>query len=77
MISQEEWDAWSLHPVTKVMRQHFRLRREDILDSWSSGAFTGPSSAETIQKNAQAIGAAQAYAEVSELSYEQLKETEK
>jgi len=50
-------------------------RLEDLKDNWVNGDFTGESVEETIQKNSEALGKAQAYADVI-LSLEEMTEDE-
>lgn len=40
-VSQEEFQEWLLHPVTRAFRAKMMESRERLKESWAQGAFRG------------------------------------
>jgi len=59
----EECRGWLDQTVGKYFKGQLFERLEDLKDNWANGFYTGESTEETIQKNSEAIGKAQAIAE--------------
>ncbi len=59
----EECRGWQEQTVGKYFKAQLFERLEDLKDGWVNGDYTGESIEETIQKNSEALGKAQAIAE--------------
>lgn len=73
-ITLDEWKEWKLHPVTHEFFNSVKARIEEKKSDWANGAFTGESLDASMQKNAEAIGAVIALADLLETSYESVLE---
>ncbi len=62
--SIEEARGWLGMGVGKYHRAQLMEKLEDLKDGWVNGDFTGAISEETVQRNSEALGKAQAYAEI-------------
>lgn len=60
----EQARGWLNQPAGKYHKAYLIEKLEELKDDWVNGVFTGESSEETAQRNAEAIGKAQAFAEV-------------
>ncbi len=60
-ISKEEWVEWLQHPVTQLVRAVVRRRREDLKESWATGAYTSEGEFGTRFLGAGALGEAAAW----------------
>lgn len=74
LVTAEEWSTWLEHPTTKTFRKFLRKQIGDTRENWSSGAFTSPDQAATVQLNARAIGTCAAYQSVLQLTSEDINE---
>ncbi len=54
-----ESQAWFQHPITQQVISDLEDAEKQILEDWSSGAFTREDGTATIQANSRAIGAIQ------------------
>jgi len=70
LLTEQEFAAWLLEPVTKMFRDALNARRAEILESWAAGAFTAESEFGTKFLNGQALGAARTLKEVLDLDHE-------
>lgn len=59
-VSQRDWEEWSHHPVTKLWQSQMREDLEGMQSLWMRGGYTRANGDESLQANAEAIGAAQA-----------------
>jgi hypothetical protein len=69
----EEVRGWMGMGVGKYHQAQLIEKLEDIKDNWVNGDYTGNSTEETAQLNAEALGKAQAYADII-LTLEEMKE---
>lgn len=67
--SEEDWNEWMQHPVTKLLRAWAAERQQALKDLWATGGFSASFEMEMLVKNAAATGACSAYAEVQELDF--------
>lgn len=51
-----EWQEWRSLPETRELLRLLRSQVNDIQKSWGEGAFTFPSTDETVQMNSKMIG---------------------
>lgn len=55
--AREQIERWLNDHVTEyVMETYFVKARQDIMEQWANGDYTGGSSEETAQLNAKALG---------------------
>ena len=73
--SPEQARGWLNQRVGKFHKAQLVEKIEDLKDNWANGDYTGDSVEETVQKNSEAIGKAQAYADVI-LTLEEMTEDE-
>ena len=71
----EQARGWLNQRTGKYHKAQLIERLEDLKDGWVNGDFTGESVEETIQRNSEALGKAQAYADVI-LTLEEMTEDE-
>ena len=72
MIEREEFSEWLLHPVTKVVLNALRQKREDMKNDWEGGSFADYTKDATILVNVGNLGTCKGYAWITDLTYEQL-----
>lgn len=60
--SNNQWQEWSHHPVTKAWKALIAEDIEAIKAAWANGSYTSETEGATVQANAQAIGQVQALA---------------
>lgn len=68
-VSKEEWAEWKEHPVTSAVLSSLSVRQGVLKDSWAAGVFTAD-----VALNAKAIGEAQGYQNVLDLSREEVNQ---
>ena len=68
--SKEDWENWLTHPATEAVRARARLRREELKESWSAGAFTSDTEFKTVISNISAHAACGVHEEYGEMDYE-------
>jgi len=71
-LSQEAWDGWLQHPVTKALRRTLLYWQRQKQEQWASGAFTDQQHFGTAILNAKAIGNCEAWNQVIELDFDKL-----
>lgn len=64
MPSAEECRGWISQSVGKYYKNILFEKLEDLKESWVNGDFTGETTEETVQMNSEALGKAQAFADV-------------
>ena len=69
-LTQQEWEEWRLHPVTKAYLKYLRDNRDRLKDLWADGVFTNASIEASAQKNVEAIAKCQTLTDLAELDYE-------
>lgn len=65
-----------MHPMTKEWFQFLLKLREEIKEEWTSSAFVGETSSETLQRNAAAIGQVDLLARLMEATVEDVGKSE-
>lgn len=60
IVSQRDWEEWAHHPVTKLWQSQMREDLQEMQALWMRGGYTRANGDESLQANAEAIGAAQA-----------------
>ena len=72
-VTEEMFLSWLEDPVTEVIREALRRKRQELKDRWEDGIVLELSKDEQMLRNAAAIGQAQAYKFLQEMNFEQLK----
>lgn len=72
-FTEQDFADWLQHPCTQGLRAWLTGRKEQLKESWASGAFTDQSQYATAILNAKAIGACELASQVIDLDFEQLK----
>lgn len=75
MLSEEEFNDWLTHPVTKEVKRILAAKREQLRRQWEGGSFTDYTKEGTVLVNVANLGTCRGLAFVEELDYE-LFETE-
>jgi hypothetical protein len=73
--SAEECRGWMSQGVAKYFKSLLNEKLEDLKDGFINGDFTGESVEESSQRNSEAVGMAQAYADII-LTLEEIQEDE-
>lgn len=71
MISEQEFNDWLQHPVTKAVKELLEAKREELRQQWEGGAFTDWDASTMALTNVGNIGTCRGYAFVMDLNYEQ------
>lgn len=69
LVSKEEWVRWREDPVTVSVLSCLLARYEVLKDSWAAGVF-----AMDIALNAKAMGEAQGYQKVCDLTRDEVNQ---
>ena len=69
---EQEWDEWKQHPCTRKLREWAGMKKQDLMEQWASGHFSGAFDVEMIVKNAGATGACSIHEAIVELDYQQI-----
>lgn len=73
-VTEEEFQAWLLHPVTEQFRAFLRESLEDLQNQWVNGNFTTETVDGTAQSNARSIGRGQVLLDILSLDFETLSQ---
>jgi hypothetical protein len=57
MITDRDKQEWAHHHVTQEFLAMLQETRQSTMEAWARGNYTSGKSEETVQKNAEAIGA--------------------
>ena len=68
--TEEEFDEWKLHPITKSVIGILEGKREELRQRWEGGSFTDYSKDTTALVNVGNLGTCRGYAFVANLTYE-------
>ena len=68
--TEEEFNEWKLHPVTKSVMKVLEAKREELRQHWEGGSFTDYSKDTTALVNVGNLGTCKGYAFVTNLTYE-------
>lgn len=69
-LTEEEFNEWKMHPVTKEVARVLEAKREMLRRQWEAGSFTDYEKDGTVLVNVSNMGTCRGYAFVSELTYE-------
>jgi len=72
-FSEEEFNEWKSHPVTRAVMEILAKKREGLRQDWEGGSFTDWESSAMALTNVGNIGTCRGYAFVQGLDYEQFK----
>jgi len=70
-LTEEEYNAWALHPMTKALIKILEAKREDLRQQWEGGSFTDYDRGTTALVNVGNVGICRGYAFVTDFTYEQ------
>jgi len=70
-VTEQEFNEWLGHPVTKELKRVLEAKREELRQNWEGGSFTDWDSEAMALVNVGNIGVCKGYAYVQELDYEQ------
>lgn len=70
MMTEEEFNAWRMHPATKEIVAILEAKRDTLRRQWEAGSFTDYDSGTTALVNVGNLGTCRGYAYVAELTYE-------
>ena len=73
-LEVEEFNQWMREPTTQVILKFLKDYRLSILDQWAEGKFSHPSLESGALLNCEAISKAQAYGDLSEISFQDIKQ---
>ena len=73
-MTEEDFAAWRMHPVTKEVMAVLGARREARRQEWEGGSYTALTKDETILVNVGNMGECKGLAFVMDLDYEQLRQ---
>lgn len=73
-MTKQEWVEWRLQTQTIEFFKFLRNLKEYTKEEWASSVFTGPTSEETLQRNASALGEIHVLTRLLEVEYEQIEE---
>ena len=71
MITEEDFQEWTKHPVTLAVMRLLEQKREELRRQWEAGSFTDYDAGAMALVSVGNIGTCRAYAFVQELNYEQ------
>lgn len=72
--SPEAWADWKLHPVTQLLREWARVRREELKRTWETGGYTNQDPVAMAMMNAKAIAQCEVLEDFELLELDQFKE---
>lgn len=72
-LNEHEFNEWKQHPGTLELMRWLDLRRDTLRREWEMGDFTTGDFQSTCLKNAENIGACDAYMEVQELDFKTME----
>lgn len=71
VVTEEEFNEWRDHPVTKEVMKLLGAKREELRTAWENGSFMDYTQEGTGLVNTHNLGQCQAFRLVQELTYEQ------
>ena len=69
-MTEEEFNEWKLHPMTKELMRVLGQRRERLRRQWEAGAFTDYEKDAMALVNVGNLGTCKGYAYIMEFTYE-------
>lgn len=73
-LTPEEFLEWTHHPTTVAVRWMLRAWTAELGALWVSGQYTDQTADGTLQRNSEAIGMAQGFKRILDLSLEDINE---
>ena len=70
VLTEEEFNEWKLHPMTKELVRVLETKRDTLRRQWEGGSFTDYSLETTALINVGNLGTCKGYAFVAEFTYE-------
>ena len=70
VLTEEEFNEWKSHPMTRAVMEILAARRESLRQAWEGGSFTDYEAGTTALINVGNIGTCKGYAFVMDLDYE-------
>ena len=70
VITNEQWQAWLLDPVTMALRVWARERREELRDGWESASFKSDNQFQSAMADSYAHGSCMVLRVVETLDYQ-------
>ena len=70
-VSEQEFNEWLQHPMTKELKRVLKMKREELRQDWEGGSFTDWEAGAMALVNVGNIGTCKGYAYVQEFDYEQ------
>lgn len=71
-VSEEDFKAWAMHPVTEALRQYLIAQRLGEMENWARQSFVEQTEFGTAVKNAAALGRCEVYAQILDLNFSEL-----
>lgn len=71
MISEEEFNEWRQHPMTKELMRVLGMKREEMRQNWEGGVFTDYEPTAMALISVGNIGTCKGYAYVQDFDYTQ------
>ena len=72
---KEQFLNWQAHPVTEMVMEWARSKRESLKEDWANGMFTAANDFEMLIKNAAATSACSILDDLLNISYVELGES--
>lgn len=71
VLTEEEFNAWKMHPGTIHLMQILNAKREELRQAWEGGSFSDYTQEGTVLVNVGNLGTCKGFAFVTEFTYEQ------
>lgn len=72
-FTEEEFEAWKVHPTTQVFFKWLNCHVETLRDDWASGAFVDDDVYKSAVRNAGALGECSMAAKILGLDHAQIE----
>ncbi len=69
-VSEQEFNEWKQHPMTKELMRVLEMKREELRQDWEGGSFTDWASDTMALISVGNIGTCRGYAYIQEFDYE-------
>jgi hypothetical protein len=69
---KDQFLSWKDHPVTELLMDLLKARKENLKEMWAGGDLSGPSFQEMAIRNSAAVGACSAYNDILNIDYQSL-----
>lgn len=71
-VSEEMWNDWKQHPVTKALQNWASEQRLALMEDWATSQFLGEGQFGTAMVNAKAVAQCELLAELMDLDYQRV-----